>query len=69
MNTIFFGLLTVLSLFIFMNLGKVKASKKQMDRDDRIKWGRNRRSNLSKNRRSSKIIEGEAKEVDEKPKD
>ena len=69
MNTFFFGLLTVLSLFIFMNLGKVKASKKQMDRDDRIKWGRNRRSNLSKNRRSSKIIEGEAKEVDEKPKD
>mgnify|MGYP003310292362 FL=1 len=69
MNTFFFGLLTVLSLFIFMNLGKVKASKKQMDRDDRIKWGRNRRSNLGKNRRSSEIIEGEAKEVDEKPKD
>ena len=52
-----------------MNLGKVKASKKQMDRDDRIKWGRNRRSNLGKNRRSSEIIEGEAKEVDEKSKD
>ena len=69
MNTIFFGLLTVLSLFIFMNLGKVKASKKQMDRDDRIKWGRNRKSNLGKNRRSSEIIEGEAKEVDEKSKD
>ena len=69
MNTFFFGLLTVLSLFIFMNLGKVKASKKQMDRDDRIKWGRNRRSNLGKNIRSSEIIEGEAKEVDEKSKD
>ena len=69
MNTIFFGLLTVLSLFIFMNLGKVKASKKQMDRDDRIKWGRNRRNNLGKNRRGSEIIEGEAKEVDEKSKD
>ena len=69
MNTFFFGLLTVLSLFIFMNLGKVKASKKQMDRDDRIKWSRNRRSNLGKNRRGSEIIEGEAKEVDEKPKD
>ena len=52
-----------------MNLGKVKASKKQMDRDDRIKWGRNRRSNLGKNRHSSEIIEGEAKEVDEKSKD
>ena len=69
MNTIFFGLLTILSLFIFMNLGKVKASKKQMDRDDRIKWGRNRRNNLGKNRRGSEIIEGEAKEVDEKSKD
>ena len=69
MNTFFFGLLTVLSLFIFMNLGKVKASKKQMDRDDRIKWGRNRRYNLGKNRRGSEIIEGEAKEVDEKSKD
>jgi len=69
MNTIFFGLLTVLSLFIFMNLGKVKASKKQMDRDDRIKWGRNRRNNLGKNRRGSEIIEGEAKEVDEESKD
>ena len=69
MNAIFFGLLTVLSLFIFMNLGKVKASKKQMDRDDRIKWGRNRRSKLGKKRRASAIIEGEAKEVDEKSKD
>lgn len=69
MNTIFFGLLTILSLFIFMNLGKVKASKKQMNRDDRIKWGINRRSKLGKNRRGSEIIEGEAKEVDEKSKD
>ena len=69
MNTIFFSILAIFSLFVFMNLGKIKASKKQMDRDDRIKWGRNRRSNLSKNRRSSKIIEGEAKEVDEKSKD
>lgn len=69
MNTIFFGLLTILSLFIFMNLGKVKASKKQMNRDDRIKWGINRRSKLGKNRRASAIIEGEAKEVDEKSKD
>ena len=52
-----------------MNLGQVKASKKQMDRDDRIKWGRTRRSNVGKTRRSSEIIEGEAKEVDETSKD
>ncbi|MBD62795.1 MAG: hypothetical protein CMD68_01790 [Gammaproteobacteria bacterium] len=68
MNTIFFGLLAVLSLFIFMNLGKLKASKKQMNRDDRIKWGRNRGSRFSQNRDGSKIIEGEAEEVKDESK-
>ena len=65
MNTFFFGLLTVLSLFIFMNLGKVKASKKQMDRDDRINWGGKRRRDVQQNRDGSKIIEGSAEEVDD----
>ena len=50
MNTIFFGLLAVLSLYIFMNLGKVRASKKQMDRDDRINWGGKRRPDVQQNR-------------------
>jgi hypothetical protein len=68
MNTIFFSLLAVLSLFIFMNLGKIKASKKQMDRDDRIKWGRNRKTNSRQNRDSSQIIEGQAEEVDDESK-
>ena len=68
MNTVLFGLLAVLSLFIFMNLGKIKASKKQMDRDDRIKWGRNRKTNFHQNRNSSKIIEGQAEEVDDDSK-
>jgi len=36
MNSIIFGGLAVLSLFVFFNLGKVKASKKQTDRDNRI---------------------------------
>jgi hypothetical protein len=36
MNTIFFSILAIFSLFVFMNLGKIKASKKQTDRDDRI---------------------------------
>ena len=48
MNTIFFGLLAVLSLYIFMNLGKVRASKKQMDRDDRINWVANAGEMFSK---------------------
>ena len=65
MNTIFFGLLAVLSLYIFMNLGKVRASKKQMDRDDRINWGDKRRPNVQQNRDGSKIIEGSAEEVDD----
>ena len=65
MNAVFFGILTILSLFIFMNLGKIKASKKQMDRDDRINWGSKRRSNVQQNRDGSKIIEGSAVEVDD----
>ena len=65
MNAIFFGILTILSLFIFMNLGKIKASKKQMDRDDRINWGRKRRQNVQQNRDGSKIIEGSAEEIDD----
>ena len=68
MNAIFFGLLAILSLFIFMNLGKVKASKKQINRDDRIKWDRNRRSRFSQNKDGSKIIEGEAEEVKDESK-
>ena len=65
MNAVFFGILTILSLFIFMNLGKIKASKKQMDRDDRINWGSKGRSNVQENRDGSKIIEGSAEEVDD----
>ena len=65
MNAVFFGILTILSLFIFMNLGKIKASKKQMNRDDRINWGSKRRSNVQQNREGSKIIEGSAEEVDD----
>jgi len=65
MNTIFFGILTILSLFIFMNLGKIKASKKQMNRDDRINWGRKQKPNVQNNRDGSKIIEGEAEEIND----
>ncbi|MDA8840250.1 hypothetical protein N9W10_02810 [Gammaproteobacteria bacterium] len=65
MNTIFFGILTILSLFIFMNLGKIKASKKQMNRDDRINWGRKQRPNVQNTRDGSKIIDGEAEEIND----
>ena len=51
-----------------MNLGKIKASKKQMDRDDRINWGGKRRANVQQNRDGSKIIEGSAEEVNDETK-
>ena len=35
-NTIIFGGIFILSLFIFINLSKFKASKKQLDRPDKI---------------------------------
>ena len=61
MNTIIFGGLAILSLFVFFNLGKVKASRKQTDRSNRINRFGNR--DIDK----STIIEGESKEIkDEK---
>ena len=48
-----------------MNLGKIKASKKQMNRDDRINWGRKHRQNVQNSRDGSKIIEGEAEEIND----
>ena len=55
MNSIIFGGLAILSLFVFFNLGKIKASKKQTDRSNRI--------NRFGNRPENNIIEGESKEV------
>ena len=67
MNSIIFGLIAAISLFIFFNLGKVKASAKQTNRDDRINWGTPpwRKKNPSSKRGSSsgRIIEGKAEEI------
>ena len=63
MNTIIFGAIAIISLFIFFNLGKVKASKKQLDRPNRI--------NRFGNQQTNNIIEGDAeviKENDEEKK-
>ena len=55
MNTIIFGGLAILSLFVFFNLGKVKASKNQTERRNRInRFGKVEPDN---------IIEGESKEI------
>ena len=60
MNTVIFGSLAILSLFVFFNLGKVKASRKQTDRSNRI--------NRFGNRNKTNIIEGESKEIIENEK-
>ena len=56
-NTLIFGGLAIVSLFIFFNLGKVKASSKQLDRPDRIKRFK---------RQETKVIRGEVIDEDEK---
>jgi cell shape-determining protein MreC len=56
-NTIIFGVLAIISLFIFFNLGKVKASRKQLDRPNRI--------NRFGNQQPNNIIEGDAEEIKE----
>lgn len=56
MNSIIFGGLAILSLFVFFNLGKIKASKKQTNRDNRISRFGNQSSKKN-------IIEGQSKEI------
>ena len=60
MNTIIFGGLAILSLFVFFNLGKVRASKKQTNRSNKI--------NRFGNQNTTNIIEGESKEINEDEK-
>ena len=38
MNSIIFGTIAVLSLLVFFNLGKVRASEKQRNRENKIDW-------------------------------
>ena len=57
MNTLIFGLLTIISLFVFLKLGKIKASTKQLNRDNRIKWRRDQNQSLNEDTDNSKILE------------
>ncbi|MDA0759703.1 MAG: hypothetical protein O3B36_01210 [Proteobacteria bacterium] len=65
-NTIFFSLLAIFSLFVFMNLGKIKASKKQTDRDNRINRFGSRRGPGNQRKTNSTIVEGEAEVINDK---
>ena len=63
MNTLIFGLLTIISLFIFMKLGKIKASTKQLNRDNRIKWSQNQNKTLNEDTDNSKILDVKPKQI------
>ena len=63
MNTLIFGLLTIISLFIFLRLGKIKASTKQLNRDNRIKWRRNQNQSLNEDTGNSNNVEGKPSQI------
>lgn len=62
MNALIFGGLAIISLFIFFNLGKMKASSKQLNRNNRI-------SRFGTQQNTNNIIEGESKEIVDEDKD
>jgi len=71
LNTVFFSFVAILSLFIFFNLGKVKASQKQRNRNDRVQWGKRpwqgqKANNVSEQRDGTKIIDVTPEDVKNK---
>lgn len=62
MNALIFGGLAIISLFIFFNLGKMKASSKQLNRNNRI-------NRFGTQQNTNNIIEGESKEIVDEDKD
>lgn len=46
-NALIFGSMAAISLFVFFNLGKIKASKNQTNRNNRInRFGNNNSNNI-----------------------
>ena len=62
MDSLFWLLIFVFSLVLISSLGRVKASKKQLNRNNRINWSRKTRK---KETSKQNIIEGESYEVSE----
>jgi len=62
LNAFIFGGLAIISLFIFFNLGKMKASSKQLNRNNRI-------NRFGTQQNTNNIIEGESKEIVDEDKD
>ena len=54
-NALIFGGMAIVSLFVFMNLGKIKASKNQIGRENRI--------NRFQNSHQKNIIDSTSTEV------
>ena len=63
MNTLIFGLITIISLFIFLKLGKIKASTKQLNRDNRIKWRQNQNQILNEDMDNSQIEDEKHRQI------
>ena len=61
MNALIFGSLAIISLFIFFNLGKMKASSRQLNRNNRI-------NRFGGQQNTNNIIEGESKEITDEDK-
>lgn len=61
MNALIFSSLAIISLFIFFNLGKMKASSKQLNRNNRI-------NRFGGQQNTNNIIEGESKEITDEDK-
>ena len=61
MNALIFGSLAIISLFIFFNLGKMRASSKQLNRTNRV-------NRFGSQQNTNNIIEGESKEVTDEDK-
>ena len=59
---LFWLIVIVLSLMLISSLGKVKASKKQLNRNNRINWSRKSRETKTN---EQNIIEGESHEISE----
>ena len=62
MDSLFWLLVFIFSLVLISSLGKVKASKKQLNRNNRINWSRKSRKTETI---EQNIIEGESYEVSE----
>ena len=62
MDGLFWLLIFVFSLVFISSLGRVKASKKQLNRNNRINWSRKSRKTETN---EQNIIEGESYEVSE----